>query len=100
MKLKQRTTYRTKGGAVVHIAGFARHEPIEGQAIYWSIGGDWYAEDGRMVWGSVERDGDIETYRRFLLPPDSDRTIAAEAHDPHWWEGVKTESVSDAPETA
>lgn len=90
MKLKQRTTYRTKSGAVVHIAGFARYEPIEGQAIYWSIGGDWYAEDGRMVWGSVERDGDIETYRRFLLPPDSDRTIVSEAHDPQWWEGVKT----------
>lgn len=86
MKLQPRTTYRDRGGSEVHVAGLAKCDPIEGQVIYWSIGGDWYAEDGRMVYGATDRNW---TYRRFLLPADSERTIVSEAHDPQWWEGVK-----------
>jgi hypothetical protein len=65
MELK---VYKNGWGQEVKIMGLAKTEKLEEQTIYWSLQGDWYAEDGRFV-GYGEKCG----YR--LLPASSWRTL-------------------------
>lgn len=76
LKLQANTEYVRGDGTEVRIAGLARHDPIDGQLIYWSVAGDWYAEDGRFVWyGPVKGSADPVQYKHSLLPATSHRTI-------------------------
>lgn len=91
MKLKPRTSYRTVGGNIVHIAGHAVHPTFEGQTLFWSINGHWYAEDGRAFLGRVRyRPGQPIEMTRFLADPGHYDSIEKEEHDPTWWVGVET----------
>lgn len=47
MKLKPRTTYLNGRGERVCIAGLAKRD--DKQRAYWSIQGDHYTEDGRII---------------------------------------------------
>lgn len=91
MSLQPRTTYRTIGGDVVHIAGPARGSDLDGIRAWWSIRGDHYLDDGRMLSGRLLRNDDgTQRYERFALDATNSRSIdltTADTKDP-WWEGV------------
>ncbi len=97
LKLKPRTTYVANSGRVVHIGGLSKCPPIDGHTIYFSIQGDWYAEDGRRVHGrilpSLEGswvEGQLR-YEQFLLPAAAQESVSRECTDAEsvaWWRGV------------
>lgn len=49
MKIKIGKSYRSERRHRIRIWGFAQCDPIDGQKIYSSIEGNWYAADGRYV---------------------------------------------------
>lgn len=93
MKLQPRTTYRDGDGKQVMIAGLARTDPVDGEEVYWSIGGDHYTESGRFVFGKVERGEDGKNaYKRYTLVEVRRNLVEEDTSDAarKWWEGVKT----------
>jgi hypothetical protein len=62
-KLQIGREYARNDGRMVKIMGPAKCSQIDGLTIYWSLQGDWYASDGRFVYGDR------------LLPADSLHSI-------------------------
>lgn len=88
MKLKPRTTYVNGFGMLVRIAGRTRR--ADELPAFWSIGGDHYAEDGRMIWGRATDQG----WASYALPEGSMRNLVEEvdtAAERLWWKPVETE---------
>jgi hypothetical protein len=51
MTIEIGSTYTRNDGKSVKIMGLAKCGRIDGLTIYWSLQGDWYAADGRFVYG-------------------------------------------------
>ena len=78
--LEPATEYQQNDGRTVRIMGLAQSEPIEGLAVFWSAGGDWYAADGRRVGLHVnQRPGRslFDGALRFLYSAQNHRSIRA-----------------------
>jgi len=108
LKLEARHTYLNGSGSRVNIAGLAKCPPIEGLKIFWSIQGNWYANDGRSC--SLRRITDLQDgkpkhlteqmlpigsrwYERVLRPAGQhDNLVSEDASDEAkaWWVGVVT----------
>lgn len=81
MKLKANTTYVNNHGARVQIIGLARVEPVDGLPVWWSLQGNHYAEDGRLVaYARVVRSvSDGDDYERRLLDASAGNSLKEEA---------------------
>lgn len=88
MKLKPRTTYLNHAGQRVSITG-KTGEYFEGIPLYWSIQGDHYGDDGRMLSGA--RKGGIGELVRFFTAFDGGSSIKNKVDDQGWWDNVKTD---------
>lgn len=55
MELKIGHTYEDGWGARYEVRGLAKTGPAEnGEAVYWTLQGDWFTESGRRVSGYKE----------------------------------------------
>lgn len=81
MKLKAHTTYVNNKGTRVEIMGLARVEPVDGLPIWWSLQGNHYAEDGRMVHHVrvVRSVSDGDAWERRLLDASAGDSLKEEA---------------------
>ncbi len=89
MTLRPDSYWQGRSGAPVRIEGLAKSEPIDGQPVYWTSNGNWYAEDGRYVGcRELPRQADDAPYAQrlesYLFAADNWRSIEKEITKEEW----------------
>ena len=81
MKIEIGKTYVDRAGNGIYIMGEAKHPPIDGHVVLWSLQADWYLDDGRVV----GYDADAGAH---YVPEDKLRELVKEIETPDCHRGL------------